>query len=175
MHVYGVEMQLPEGKRPGYYARFVKALAANVRLADRDKELLIVEDEAQREALIALLNEYKFEYEEFELLRLPEQAETTPLFADYGFVSIAERAYLYGHLCAVFRFVEAAGDAGSASADAASGASPEPAQAVRQMEEHLIARFPDNGRMHFAVDRTLTELMRGIARAYKCAIEFVSH
>jgi len=159
MHVYGVEMKLPEGKRPGYYAQFVKALAANVRLADRDKELLIVEGEAEREALIALLNEYKFEYEEFELLRLPEQAETTPLFADYGFVSISDRAYLYKHLCAVFRFAEAKGDVGSA---------------IRQMEEHLIARFSERGQTHYAVDRTLAELMHGIAKAYKSAIEFVS-
>ncbi|PYI54603.1 hypothetical protein [Paenibacillus flagellatus] len=160
MLAYGVEMRLPEGKRPGYYAQFVKALAAKARLADRDKEMLITGDEANREAVKRLLEEYRFEYEEFDLLALPETAETTPLFDDYGFVSVSERAYLYARLCAVFRFADAE--------------SPEArANATAQMEEHLIARFADGNETSYAVDRTLAELMHGIAKAYRCRVEFV--
>jgi hypothetical protein len=157
---YGVDMQLPEGKRPGYYAQFVKALAAKVKIEDRDKELLIVNDEADRASVLELMNEYRFDCEEFELLLLPEGAETTPLFDDYGFVSVSDNAYLYGHLCAVFKFVPSGTDA-------------EPTQALEQMEEHLLARFAAEDSSRYAVDKALGELMHGIARAYRCKLEFV--
>lgn len=157
---YGVDMQLPEGKRPGYYAQFVKALAAKVNIEDRDKELLIVNDETDRASVLELMDEYRFDYEEFELLLLPEDAETAPLFDDYGFVSVSDNAYLYGHLCAVFKF-------------APSGNDSEPMQALEQMEEHLLARFAAGDTSHYAVDRTLGELMHGIAKAYRCKLEFV--
>lgn len=157
---YGVEMQLPEGKRPGYYAQFVKALAAKVRIEDRDKELLIVNSEEDCEALLELMDEYRFEYEQFELWPLPQDAEVTPLFDDYGFVSVSDNAYLYGHLCAVFKLAGAGQDA-------------EQGQALDQMQEHLVARFAGDGESLFAVDRALTDLMHGIAKAYRCKVEFV--
>lgn len=157
---YGVDMQLPEGKRPGYYAQFVKALAAKVSIEDRDKELLVVSNETDRASVLELMDEYRFDYEEFELLQLPEGAEAAPLFDDYGFVSVSDNAYLYGHLCAVFKF-------------APSGNGSEPAQALEQMEEHLLARFVVDHLSHYAVDRTLVELMHGIARAYRCKLEFI--
>lgn len=160
MRKYGVEVQLPEGKRPGYYAQFVKAIANRVRLSDRDKELLIVDDEQESGLLTELIEEYKFGYEPFELLLLPEDAEVTPLFDDYGFVSLSGGSYLYGHLCAVYRFADLDEQA-------------EPAQAVAQMEEHLIARFPYEGSMHYAVDQSLSDLMHGIAKAYGCRLIFV--
>ncbi|MDF2715504.1 MAG: hypothetical protein K0R28_2429 [Paenibacillus sp.] len=157
---YGVDMQLPEGKRPGYYAQFVKALAAKVRIEDRDKELLIVNSEEDCEALLELMDEYRFEYEQFDLLALPQDAEVTPLFVDYGFESVSDNTYLYGHLCAVFKFAGADHDA-------------EPEQALEQMQEHLVARFAVDGETLFAVDQLLTELMHGIANAYRCKLEFI--
>ncbi|MDF2658871.1 MAG: hypothetical protein K0Q94_1662 [Paenibacillus sp.] len=159
MRKYGVEVQLPDGKKPGDYAGFVQALANCVRLSDRDMELLIVDEDRERAILTELIEEYEFEYEPFELLKLPEKAEVTPLFEDYGFVSLSGGCYLYGHLCAVYRFAESDGLA-------------EPVQAAAQMEEHLIARFPYEGSVHYAVDRSLGELMHGIAKAYGCRLQF---
>ncbi|MEF3310376.1 hypothetical protein PV433_15920 [Paenibacillus sp. GYB004] len=160
MRKYGVEVQLPKDTKPDEYAGFVQALANHVRLSDRDKELLIVDEQRECALLTELIEEYEFEYEPFELLKLPEKAEVTPLFEDYGFVSLSGGCYLYGHLCAVYRFAESDGLA-------------ETAQAVAQMEEHLIARFPYEGSAHYAVDRSLNELMHGIAKAYGCRLQFV--
>lgn len=156
MKKYGVELQPSDGD---HYAMFVKALDAELRVADRDEELFIVDDEAELALLTELMEEYELEYEEFELLALPEAARTTPLFGDYGFVSDSGKLYLYGHLCAVFSF-------------APSGADAEPAQALEQMEEHLLAGLLVDGEAHYAVDKGLGELMRGIAKAYRCRLEF---
>lgn len=157
---YGVEMQLPDGKGTDNYAQLIKALAAEVRITDRDKELLIVESEEERDSIISLLNDYKLVYEEFELLRLPDGAEVTLLFDDYGFVSASNMIYLYAPMCALFKFVQA-------------GKNAEPKQAAEQMEEHLLARFSVGDEICYAVDRGLSDLIRGIAKAYRCQVQFI--
>ncbi|MFK7693405.1 hypothetical protein [Paenibacillus sp. HJGM_3] len=160
MRKYAIDMRLPDGKRPGYYAQLVKALAS-VPLYDRDKETLIAADETGADAVKALLEEYRIEYDELLLLELPQQAEVTPAFPDYGFESRGGRRYLFAHLTALFRLVGKTADPASRQA------------ALLQMDEHLIARIEaeDVSGTLYAVDASLLDLMRGIARAYECAIE----
>ncbi|MEF3305513.1 hypothetical protein [Paenibacillus sp. GYB003] len=160
MRNYGLEPIWPEGGAREDFDGFVEELKALAAPTDRDGELLIADGERERDAVAALLRKRRIEFEEFELLRLPEGAEATPLFVDYGFVSDAGAAYVYGHLCAVFRFAGGEADA-------------EPAQAELQMEEHLIAKFKDGGHLLFVADRAQTDLHRGIAKAYRCRLEFV--
>lgn len=160
MRKTGIEMQLPDGKRPGYYAQVVKSLA-DVPLFDRDKETLIVSDETGREAVIELMNEFKFEFEELDLLLLPDGASLRPSFSDYGFESRSGNCYLLEHLTALFRFVPSGADTASRQA------------ALLQMEEHLIASFVKDGESLYAVDQTFIALMHGIAKAYECRIEAV--
>ncbi|WP_127582726.1 hypothetical protein [Paenibacillus koleovorans] len=151
----GIEMHLPDGKRPGYYAQVVKALA-DIPLFDRDKETLIVSGEPEAEAVRALMQDYKFEYEEFGLLLLPDGADVRPSFTDYGFESRSGNRYLMQAVTARFVF-DSIGPDGNA-------------QALAQMEEHLIASWSTDGEACYAADSSLGELMHGIARAYGCTV-----
>ncbi|MBO9604944.1 MAG: hypothetical protein J7639_03290 [Paenibacillaceae bacterium] len=156
----GLDMQLPEGKQPGFYAQIVKGLADKTTLFDRDKELLVVNDERECEAALEVLQHYKVPADRLELLLLPEGAQLYGLFADYGFASRTERHYLYEHLVWPFALVVP---------DRA--ASAEPKQALLQMEEHLIASYnKGNGQTALVTDREFTELMERIARAYGCSV-----
>ncbi len=160
MKKYAVLMNLPEGKLAGYYAQIVKALANRVQLFDRDKEMLIIDTEADRSAVAEVLQRYNVPYEHMELLLLPEDAHVSPAAADYGVKTRLGRHYLYAHLVAVFRLAE--GDA-----------SPDKPQALMQMEEHLIAKYTEGGTVYYVVDKQLEELITGIGEAYRCAVEFV--
>lgn len=160
MKKLAVLMDLPEGKLPGFYAQIVKGLANNVELFDRDKEMLIVSGEKERDAVTELLDRYQVHFEQMELILLPEDARLSDKFSDFGFTSRAGRHYLYAGMVSVFRF-------------ASCGAAAEPEQARMQMEEHLIAEYADDGVAHYVVQEQLAELMRGIAKAYQCTVEFV--
>ncbi|MEI7026729.1 hypothetical protein [Paenibacillus sp. y28] len=158
---YGIIMAPPEGKQAGFYAQFVKALAAEIQLFDRDKELLIVNSMEEQEKTAGLCERYQFGAEPVLLLMLPVSAETKPLWDDYGFQSRAGHRYLYHDACALFRF------------HTFQPAAAAPEQAEAQMDEHLLAALPDgNGRI-YAVDSSFKALMEGIARAYMCAIEWL--
>ncbi|MBD0379154.1 hypothetical protein [Paenibacillus sedimenti] len=154
----GLLMDLPDDKVPGFYAQIVKALAGKVQLFDRDKEMLIVSDEDQRQAALEIMAHYKIETEIMPLRLLPEEAELTDLFSDYGFISRADHPFFYEKLIRTFRIVKTSDQA-------------EVEQALLQMEEHLLARYTEKGQNIFVVDRQLEELMHGIAKAYKCQIE----
>lgn len=154
----GLLMDLPDGKRPGYYAQIVKALAGTASLFDRDKEMLIVNTVEDVEAVNEVMSQYKVGTELMELILLPANAEVTPLWSDYGFTSRSERYYLYAKLISAFRFKTAPNDS-------------DQQQAQVQMEEHLIARFRQDDDLIFLADKQLEQLMLGIAKAYKCEIE----
>ncbi|MFD0692772.1 hypothetical protein ACFQZT_01565 [Paenibacillus sp. GCM10027628] len=156
----GLLMDLPDNKIPGFYAQIVKALAGKVQLFDRDKEMLIVSDELQQKAVLEIMDHYKIESEIMPLRLLPDDAELTDLFSDYGFISRSDNPYLYEKLICSFRF--------TSTSDRA-----EMQQALLQMEEHIIARYNEQGREAYVTDRQLEELMHGIARAYKCQIEVI--
>src|SRR5690606_4813609 len=140
-------------------AQVVKALA-DVPLFDRDKETLIVSDEAGRNAVLKVMEHYKFQYEEIDLLLLPELSVMYSSFVDYGFESRSGNRYLYTHLISRFRF---------ANLDVADNQKP----ALMQMDEYLIAQYVDDGQACYAVDHTLKALMDGIAKAYHCSLHWL--
>lgn len=149
-------MQLPEGKLPGFYAQIVKGIASKVQLFDRDKELLVLDNEKDKEAVASVLEHYATSYEELPLLLLPAGARLYPLFEDYGFTSRSERSFLYAEQASLFQLENNSPEG-------------EPAQALAQMEEHLLARCEQPGLgLVYAVDSQLVELMDGIAKAYGC-------
>ncbi|GAA3403902.1 hypothetical protein ACFFNY_02845 [Paenibacillus hodogayensis] len=154
MLAYGIAIEADEDGEA-----LLASLERRARIADRDKELLIVDEETDADALEEGLRASGTVYERFRLLRLPQGAEAAPQAVDYGFVSEKGTFYLYAHLCAVFRF-----DGGFAEA--------EPAQAEEQMQEHLLARLPLPGGTRYIADRSLNELMQGIAKAYRCKLAF---
>lgn len=164
MTKYGVLMSLPDGKLPGFYAQIVKGLAAKATLFDRDKEMLIVDTEHDRDAVIELLVHYKVEYETMELTLLPEAAQVAGTFEDYGFASRAGNSYLYNRLTVLFAFDDQVEDNDSTQRQ----------MAILQMEEHVIAKFIEGGTPIYAADRQLDELIERIARAYRCSIRFLS-
>ncbi|MCP1309141.1 hypothetical protein [Paenibacillus tyrfis] len=100
---YAAALDLPEGKRAGYYAQIVKALAGKTALFDRDKELMIFSSPEELERLMPILEQYVIPSEELNVLLLPAPVTTYPAFGDYGFVSRLENVYLYAELVAVFR------------------------------------------------------------------------
>jgi hypothetical protein len=154
-------MELPDGKVPGFYAQIVKALANKVQLFDRDKELLVVNQEEDRQAILEIMAHYKVNTEPMDLLLLPEDAILANSFGDYGFMSRVENRYLYQKQISIFRF--AANHSGS-----------ERAQALEQLEEHLIAHFFLQGETLYAIPKHLEELAQRIAEAYHCEILFIA-
>jgi hypothetical protein len=158
----GIAMSMPEGKLPGFYAQIVKALANRAKLFDRDKELLVVSAADERDAVLDVMRQYKIDTEELELVLLPAEAAATPLFEDYGFATRSDNRYLYRDRAALFALRADAPDA-------------EPAQALQQIEEYLIASIPSGAAAGtvYAVDRQHGELMQRIAKAYRCSVELL--
>lgn len=163
----GIAMTMPEGKLPGFYAQIVKGLASRTKLFDRDKELLVVDSAADRDAALDVLRQYKVDTEELELALLPAEAVATPLFEDYGFTTRFDNRYLYLDRVALFTLRSDATDA-------------ERDQAQRQFDEFLIAvvrsgtaEGPNASDTVFAVDRQHDELMERIAKAYHCRVEWL--
>jgi KaiC/GvpD/RAD55 family RecA-like ATPase len=153
-------MDLPDGKLPGFYAQIIKALADKVLIFDRDKEMLIVSTEEERESVLEVMKRYKVETEPMELLLLPEDATLTDAFSDYGFISRADNTYVYAKLICSFRLLTE--ETGS-----------ERDQALEQLDEHLIAQFTEHGKTVYMVDNQLEELIHGIAKAYHCQISIL--
>lgn len=158
---YAVIVELPEGKMPGFYAQFVKALANQVRLFDRDKEMLIVDSQEERKRVVEVMKRFKFAYDFLDLRLLPHEVRRYPAFDDYGFISRAENAYVYEHLTAVYRINEDR------------PASPDLWQALLQMEEHWIASCAGDGGTRYVVDAQLRPLIERIAEAYRCQVEWL--
>ncbi|MFB0845544.1 hypothetical protein [Paenibacillus oleatilyticus] len=165
---YAAALDLPEDKRAGYYAQIVKALAEKTALFDRDKELMIFSSPEELGQLMPILEQYAVPFEELNVLLLPAPVTTYPAFGDYGFVSRLENVYLYAELVAVFRLRTAPDTNG------ALGRAFEPQQAEAQLEEHLLAAWPEpGGGTAFAIEAQLVELAEGIARAYGGAVEWI--
>lgn len=157
----GISMSMPEGKLPGFYAQIVKALASKTQLFDRDKDMLVVSEPHERDAVLDIMRQYKVDTEELELLLLPEGAEVSPLFEDYGFITRFENRYLYRYLVLLFRL--------NSDAPAA-----EPTQALEQLNEYIIASLPEEGASPvYAVDKQHDELIPRLAAAYGCTSEVV--
>lgn len=158
---FGLMMSLPEGKLPGFYAQVVKNVAAAAELFDRDKELLIAGSELDRDAIAKVLSKMKIDWEPLPLLLLPDGAETTRLFSDFGFVSKFGNTFLYADRVSLFRFAE------KQPADA------ETAPALLQLEEYIVAEFQQNGKPWYCIDQDSRMTAEGIAQRYRCSLEFL--
>lgn len=129
------------------------------QIFDQDQDLLIPSSKEALSTLINQLDSIQASYEEMQLWLLPEQFKLLPEFSDYGFTSEAGFNYLYRDGASIFYFTsESDGDK---------------IQAIRQMEEHLLAIFLSDGVGYLATPTHLEDLMRGIAKAYRCQIEFI--
>ncbi|WP_131014110.1 hypothetical protein [Paenibacillus thalictri] len=157
--MYALIMDLPDAKRPGFYAQIVKALAADAPPFDRDKDLLIYDEPLIRDEAGGIMNKYHVEYEELELILLDAGTELAPTFTDFGLVTRLEHAYVYADQILLFRLSE--------------GTEDNRRLALLQMEEHLQARSTRNGESYYAVEAHLADLMSGIAKAYNCSIQLI--
>jgi len=147
-------MAAPEGKLPGFYAQAVHKIGDSVQVFDRDQQMLIVASEAERDQLRAILEKYQMTGDEFPLWHLGEWTGADAI-VDYGFVSLANQAYLYAEQTAFFQFNESVGSAQDRWA------------ALTQMKEHLlVSHSAEDGQALHAVAEHDRELIDGIARAY---------
>jgi hypothetical protein len=160
MWKYGARMLLPEGKRAGFYAQIVKALADNVEVFDRDKELVIVNTPDDREQVAKVMGKYNVEWEPMRLLLLPEDAKLDPRAEDYGFTSKFGNTYLYGEQTVSFSVAKL------------QPAEAETAPALLQIEEFEIASFETEGVRTYCVESHLRETIEGIAQRYGVQITF---
>lgn len=157
--MYGVDMQVPAGKRPGFYAQVIHKIGDHVNVFDRDGRLFIVESPQERDTLRDLLQKAGMLGEEFTLWLLPEGAEIAHL-DDVGFVSHNEHAYLYADRVAAF------------SLDSSAGEERDRWAALEQCREHVIGTLPPSSSRPalYLVDAGQTDLIDGIARAYRTAV-----
>jgi len=153
-------LDISEDKLPDLHVQIVKGLAQHLTLFDHDKELLVLNTTEDRDAILELLEYDALTTEEINLLLLPPDSELYLSFSDYGFISKAERHYLYEHLVSIFRFSEQSAPLAEAT------------NALLQMQEHLIAYYLIDSVPYYAVDRQFIELIEGIAIAYKCSVLF---
>ncbi len=158
MNKLAVMMDLPMDKLPGFYAQIVKALANKTQLFDRDKELLIVNNEDEAAAVKEVLDRFHIKHEDLELTLLPESSKLFPTADDFGFQSRSGLFYLYTNMVSFFHF----------TSNLLTGE-----EAYLQMEEHLLASYDDMDVTWYVVERQFEELIHGIAKAYRCEVKFV--
>lgn len=152
----GLDMHLPDGKLPGFYAQIVKGIAERAPLFDRYKELLIFESDIHLPPVIELLEHYRVSSDRCELILLPSDGmEQGELYEDYAIVTRNENIFADLAQTAVFSLNAAKPDA-------------EPAPALLQLKEHLIGSITTDGLTVYLIDRQLAELAERIAKAYKC-------
>jgi hypothetical protein len=161
-HMYGVELQVPTGKLPGFYAQVIHKIGDHVNVFDRDKLLFIVETDEEREKLEAVLAKSNMLGELFPLLLLPPSTRITDL-DDIGFISQSEHLYLYAERVALFTVTGQAGDEKDLWA------------AQEQWKEHLLGEIPatESDGPIFITDSSLTELAEGIAHAYRVRLSWL--
>ncbi|ULL17617.1 hypothetical protein DVH26_26080 [Paenibacillus sp. H1-7] len=157
---YGLLMELPDGKLPGFYAQIVKALAAKAPLFDRDKELLIFSETEERDAAYPIMEQYKIPFEDLDLILLPPPVYVLPTLTDFGLISRSEHVYVYSDAACIFTIRE-------------DGPGAEPAQAALQMDEHLLARFGREDETFYVAQAQSDELMLRIAAAYRCTVQYI--
>jgi hypothetical protein len=148
----GLDMELPDGKIPGFYAQIVKGIAQHASLFDSNQDLT---------AVIKLLEHYRVPFERCELLLLPSEGlEQGHLFADYAIITRNENNFIDLTLTAVFILNASKPDA-------------EPAPALMQLEEHLIGKIVKDSVTIHLLDRQLTELAERVATAYGCQVNWL--
>jgi hypothetical protein len=158
---YGIDMQLPAGKLPGFYAQIVKGIADRSPLFDRHKELLIFGSPEDFPPVLELLAHYKVGAESCELLMVPpEGISRHDRFEDFAVVTREGNIFFDLTYTAAFRLT-----------DERPGA--EPAPALIQLEEHIMAEVTEDGLTWRIIERQLSELADKVALAYHCGIEWL--
>ncbi|XEC96851.1 hypothetical protein AB6A23_10105 [Paenibacillus tarimensis] len=158
--VSGIQMQLPEGKLPGFYAQIIKGIAEHAAIVDRSGELMFAREE-HTEAINKVLRHYKVDSTTSSWLQLTDSEWSLGrLWDDYGITARAGGWFADLQLAAAGNLL---------AIDNAS----ETEQAWLQIEEHHIAMLQKDSRRSFVVDRQLSELIDGIARAYRCHVEWL--
>lgn len=152
--VYGVDMDIPQGKKPGYYAQAVHAIGDRVRVTDRDGQTLIVDSQEDWMALQEILARYHMAGERYLLWRLPLSFPAEQMDG-IGFTSLSDISYLYD--CVAFF-----------SIDPTIGSPSDRESALQQLMEHVKLSVPDEtaGTLYIIEDH-LRDLMEGIAKAYQ--------
>lgn len=142
--------------------------SAGNRLFDRFETMLIFRTREDADsALAGMAEEWRETAEPLELLMVPDGAERSPFdrYGDFAFHGTNGTAYFDAREVAVFRL-------------RASKPEAEPAPALMQLDEHLIAAIgaegsaKGSGAWH-VIERQLDELAERVARAYRCEIEWL--
>lgn len=158
--MFGVEMDVPSGKLPGFYAQVIHKIGDQATIFDRDGQLMIVATEKDLQELLAILDKHDMAGERFELWLMPA-GTTIEVISDFGFISMSGHVFLYTHLIAGF------------SLDSAVGREQDRWAALQQMKEHIIHSLPEvaNKTLHL-IDKNDGELINGIARAYSIKLDW---
>jgi hypothetical protein len=155
--VKGIQMTLPEGKLPGYYAQIIKRIADAAQLIDREKDLLFTANE-DTDAVLDVLNHYNVTAETGPWLLLDEPDwEHSRIWDDYALQTNRSNTLLDLSLTAVVSVHPLEDDS-------------EPQLAELQLEEHRIASLQQKNCRLIAIDRQLLQLAEGIASAYRCQV-----
>ncbi|MEJ8544618.1 hypothetical protein [Brevibacillus borstelensis] len=155
--MFGVEIQAPTGKLPGFYAQVIHKIGDNVNVFDRDGQLLIVDSESDHKKLLELLTKASMLGEEFSLWHLPADTEIARL-EDIGFESQSGHIYVYAERVSFFSLDSSAGDGRDQWA------------ALEQMKETILGRIPSGPTDLYLADPAHDQLIDGIARAYNVSV-----
>ncbi|MFS0558593.1 hypothetical protein [Brevibacillus sp. 179-C9.3 HS] len=154
-HMYGIELHVPAGKLPGFYAQVIHKIGDHVNVFDRDKLLFIVENQAEQEKLEAILAKSNMLGDAFSLLLLPSST-TIDQLDDIGFVSQNEHSYVYADRVALFTL-------------ATPSESQDQWAALEQLREHVLGVLPETTHQAeaYLIDQSMMVLAEGIAKAYQ--------
>ncbi|USG67528.1 hypothetical protein NDK47_09740 [Brevibacillus ruminantium] len=159
--MFGIEMHVPSGKLPGFYAQVIHKIGDHVNVFDRDEQLLIVDNEQERDKLAQLLEQASMLGEEFALWLLPASASIDHL-EDIGFESQAGHVYLYTDRVTAF------------SLDLSSGQQQDRWAALEQMKESTFGLIPGEAGDLYLTDPEQELLIEGIARAYQVSVNWLA-
>jgi hypothetical protein len=160
LRMYGVEMQVPGGKLPGFYAQVIHKIGDHVNVFDRDGQLLIVPDDEARAKLSEILGNANMLGDTFALYLLPDGAVVFHL-ADYGFRSQDGHTFLYADRVSLFHL------------DASTGSADNRWAALEQMKEHLAGKLETSNPPLYIADNNAKELIDGIARSYRIGVRWI--
>lgn len=156
--LYGVELEMPKGKLPGFYAQIVHKIGEQVKVIDRDKKLMIVSTADDQQQLLQIATTYQAKTECFSLWLLPEGV-TSPKLSDYGFISLNDRQYVYANLVSFFRFPD-------------NPLTHDHQEAYEQMKQHILASFTAKDQIIYITDTNHKELLDQLASRYKVVLDW---
>lgn len=167
--LYGLDWPMPLTRSPGAEATGGSPVdEAGIRAFDRFEQMLVFRSrEEANSALDGMAKEWRETVERLELLMVPDEVKRSPFdrFGDFAFQGMSGATYFDAREVAVFRL-------------RANKPEAEPAPALMQLEEHLIAEIVADGNGEgsgswHVMERQLTELAERVARAYRCEIEWL--